>query len=106
MSAPDRRMVLVSGGSRGLGLAIVESLLKDGERVVTFSRRATDTTDELLRQFPGTLTVFEADMSDFDSLERVGARVERELGPIDALVNNAGVAFDGLLATMPVENID
>jgi 3-oxoacyl-[acyl-carrier protein] reductase len=45
-------------------------------------------------------------MADADSLSRVVAGVEKELGPIDALINNAGIAYDGVLAGMPPESIE
>jgi len=106
MSASDRRIILVSGGSRGLGLAITESLLDAGDAVATFSRKATQPINDLLGRFPSRLSFLEADMSDFDSLERLVALFEQEAGPIAALINNAGMALDGLLATMPGDHVD
>lgn len=106
MSESARRIILVSGGSRGLGWVITESLLEGGDTVATFSRKATPAVSELLGRFPDRLSFLEADMRDFESLEAVVTHVEREIGPIDGLINNAGIAADGLLATMPGEDID
>jgi 3-oxoacyl-[acyl-carrier protein] reductase len=99
-------LVLVSGGSRGLGLAIARSLLEAGHRVATFSRKSTAELERLSAEHPGRLTYREGDMADTDSLSRVVAAVEKEVGPIDVLINNAGIAYDGVLAGMPPERIE
>jgi 3-oxoacyl-[acyl-carrier protein] reductase len=93
-------LVLVSGGSRGLGLALVEALLREGYRTATFSRSPTDALTQLAGRYPGKLTSLAGDMADAAALEEVVRRVEREAGPIEALINNAGIAHDGVLATM------
>jgi len=99
-------LVLLSGGSRGLGLAIAKSLLESQYRVATFSRSSTRELESLRSQHPDRLTYLAGDMADADSLSRVVAGVEKELGPIDALINNAGIAYDGVLAGMPPESIE
>ena len=93
-------VVLVSGGSRGLGLAIVASLLEGGRQVATFSRRPGAEIEALAARHPGRLQLFAGDMADAATLEPVVSRVEKDFGPIDALINNAGIAIDGVLATM------
>jgi 3-oxoacyl-[acyl-carrier protein] reductase len=100
------RLVLLSGGSRGLGLAIAKSLLESQYRVATFSRKSTAELESLRKKHPDTLSYCAGDMADADSLSRVVAGVEKELGPIDALINNAGIAYDGVLAGMPPGNIE
>jgi 3-oxoacyl-[acyl-carrier protein] reductase len=99
-------LVLVSGGSRGLGLAIVGSLLDRGHRVATFSRRPGEALERLKEKHGERLAVLEGDMSDSGSLGRVVTGVERDCGPIEALVNNAGLAIDGVLATMRPDQIE
>ena len=99
-------LVLLSGGSRGLGLAIARSLLEGGHRVATFSRKPTPEIESLGAEHLGRLTYRPGDMADTDSLSRVVASVEKEIGPIDALINNAGIAYDGVLAGMPPEHIE
>lgn len=98
-------VVLVSGGSRGLGLSIIEALLAEGRSVVTFSRKSTEAISSIQRQ-NSRLTFMLADMEDSESLSRVVKDTEKQIGPIDALVNNAGVALDGVLATMPEADIE
>jgi 3-oxoacyl-[acyl-carrier protein] reductase len=99
-------LILLSGGSRGLGLAIARSLLEAGHRVATFSRKSTPEIEALKADHAGRLTYVPGDMADSPSLSRVVAAVEKETGPIDALINNAGIAYDGVLAGMPPEQIE
>ena len=88
-----RRHVIVTGGSRGLGAAMIEGLLADGYRVSTCSRSRTDIIDRLL-----ACEVGEADQVD----AFVAAAIEwaGEDG-LWGLVNNAGVAQAGILASFP-----
>jgi 3-oxoacyl-[acyl-carrier protein] reductase len=102
----DRGIVLVSGGSRGLGLVIIRSLLEAGYRIATFSRKPGDGLIELQRSAGPNLSFREADMADGDSLTRIVNEIERDEGPIEALVNNAGMAIDGVLATMHPDKIE
>lgn len=99
-------VVLVSGGSRGLGLAIVTSLLDQGRTVAAFSRRSGEAVERLKGDYEKRLTFVEGDMADAGSLERVVKRVEQECGPIESLINNAGIAADGVLATMQPAQIE
>ena len=102
----ERPNVLVSGGSRGLGASITRSLLEDGHAVATFSRKRTGLCDELEQTFGQRFLFAEGDMADKASLRSVvKASVER-FGRLDALVNNAGVADDGVLAMFPENRID
>jgi len=103
---PSDTVVLVSGGSRGLGLALVKGLRRRGYRVATFSRRATPAIEKLIQADPDGLFFTEGDMADGESLEAVVQRVEDQLGPIAGLVNNAGIARDGVLALMTPAEIE
>lgn len=96
----DTGITLVSGGSRGLGLAIAGDLLQRGRRVATFSRTPGDGLERLRAMHGDQLTILTGDMADARSLETVVKTVEADIGPIDALINNAGIAIDGVLATM------
>jgi len=99
-------VVLISGGSRGLGLTIVTSLLERGSKVATFSRRSSETVERLRDKHEKTFRFVEGDMSDAASLEAVVKQVEKNYGPIEALINNAGIAIDGVLATMQPTQIE
>ena len=86
------RTVLVTGGSRGIGLACAQAFAADGHRVaVTFSSTPVDE--------PGLLAV-KCDVTDVGQVEAAVAQIEEQLGPIEVLVANAGITRDGLLVRM------
>jgi 3-oxoacyl-[acyl-carrier protein] reductase len=90
-------VVLVSGGSRGLGQALVKDLLAHGWRVATFSRTATPFIDESSLKHPHALFWRSVDASDFAAArDFVNATTDR-WGHLDGLVNNAAISRDGLL---------
>ena len=104
--SPTGDLVMLSGGSRGLGLAILRELLSSSYRVATFSRKPTPEIRELEKEHAGRLFYYPGDMSDPAGLKGVVGRIESEVGPIQALINNAGIARDGVLATMRPADID
>ncbi|MDT8343896.1 MAG: SDR family oxidoreductase [Thermohalobaculum sp.] len=109
-SAPDAPVVIVSGGSRGLGLALVELFLDRGWRVATFSRSRTEALDRVLEAHgetgSGRVVWIAADGQSGDDLKGVARAVAGRWSRLDALVNNAGTGLDGLLAMMRAEDID
>ncbi len=100
------KTVLVSGGTRGLGLATVEQLLKNGYRVATFGRTSSATISALSERFGSQFWASTGDLSDPEGLKQIVNSVENELGPIWGLVNNAGIAMDGILASMAPQHIE
>ena len=97
---------IISGGSRGLGLAIVERLLRRGDRVATFARGGSAALDSLGAAFGGRLLFAPCDAADPAALRGfVAAAVER-FGRIDNCVANAAVAHEGVLATARDDEID
>ncbi|GIG21701.1 beta-ketoacyl-ACP reductase [Cellulomonas chitinilytica] len=99
------RVALVSGASRGLGLAVAERLLAAGWSVGTFSRSSTDELDKVLENWPDTFSWTPGDVAKDDMRQHVRTLQER-FGPVDALVNNAGVLHQELFLTMPEQRID
>jgi 3-oxoacyl-[acyl-carrier protein] reductase len=99
-------LVLLSGGSRGLGLAIVKHLLKEGYQVATFSRSVTEEFERLREAYRDKLLYYYGDMAKRDTIDEVVKKIEKDIGPIEVLINNAGIASDGVLATMPPEQIE
>ncbi|WP_435251780.1 SDR family NAD(P)-dependent oxidoreductase [Streptomyces tendae] len=104
----ERPLAVVSGGSRGLGFALVKDLLDRGYRVATFSRSESDGL-AALRKSAGddTLTWCALDGSDPAAVQEFARDVVRTHRRIDVLVNNAGVGLEGLLtltAPAAVEN--
>ncbi len=85
------RSALVTGGNRGIGLAIARQLAAGGDRVTVTSRSG--------EQVEGLATVA-CDVRDAASVEEAFAKVEAEQGPVEVLVANAGVTQDQLLALM------
>jgi 3-oxoacyl-[acyl-carrier protein] reductase len=103
MSAP---VALVTGGSRGIGAAIVERLADDGFAVaVNYASRAAAAEGVVDRIVAagGRAIAVRADVSDIDDVTAMFARVEEELGTVDVLVNNAGITDDGLMLRMGIE---
>ncbi len=101
------RVVVVSGGSRGLGEAIVRHLLKQGDTVCTFSRSRTPAMDELEAGENGERFLFESvDIADSDAVRAYVKQVVKRYGKVDCLINNAGIARDGLLAMQSDAEID
>ncbi|HYC02646.1 MAG TPA: SDR family oxidoreductase [Azospirillaceae bacterium] len=98
--------VIVTGGSRGLGLALVRGLLEDGHRVATCARSRTEAVDELAAAHPGHFFWREATIGDSESVNRFTDAAAEWAGGLYALVNNAGIAREGILATFPQVDID
>jgi len=90
------RTALVTGASRGIGRAVALSLAEAGAAVaVNYRERATDARDvvAVIRHGGGKAMDVAADVSDARAVAGMVAAVERELGPVDVLVNNAGLAI-------------
>ncbi|MFQ5845223.1 MAG: SDR family NAD(P)-dependent oxidoreductase, partial [Planctomycetota bacterium] len=94
---PPERTALVTGGSRGIGAAIVQALACDGCRVAFNHWQdpggAAEVVSRLQDLGHGCLAV-ETDVSDLEAAERMVARVVEELGRLDLLICNAGVPAD------------
>lgn len=103
----NRSTILVSGGNRGLGLAIVRRLLTSGNVVATFSRSSSDDMEQLRASADGERLRFRTlDIRDHDAVVSFVQMLQDEFGQVDALINNAGVAHDGVLAVMPEAQIE
>jgi 3-oxoacyl-[acyl-carrier protein] reductase len=99
-----KRHIIISGGSRGLGRTLVESLLHFGYCVSTFSRNRSDFVDQSTCR-PDFLYET-ADVCDGPSLDRFLAAATDRFGPAYGLVNCAGIAAVGVLATMRDDVLD
>ena len=97
---------IVSGGSRGLGLAIVERLLNRGDSVATFSRSGTPALAALAAAHPDRLHVESFDGSVASAVIGFVGRVTTRFGDVDHCIANAAIAHEGVLATMRDDEID
>lgn len=100
-------VVFVTGGSRGLGKAFVKDLLVHGYKVATLSRTRTPFIDEMVATYPATHFMWEEiDATDTKKVAVYIDTVHHKLGKIYGLINNAGVAADGVLTMMSDEEMD
>ncbi|MBI5509932.1 MAG: SDR family oxidoreductase [Deltaproteobacteria bacterium] len=101
----ERQVVVVSGGSRGLGAALIRELLDEGHAVATFSRTASPFIDEQNRRRAADFMWRAVDGIDSKALGGFVREVDKQFGRIDALVNNAGILLEGLLSLTRSEDI-
>ncbi|HEV7193729.1 MAG TPA: SDR family oxidoreductase [Jatrophihabitantaceae bacterium] len=108
MSASTPRVVIVTGGSRGLGAGIVRAYLDAGDRVATCARSSTPEVEAWAAdpQLADRFLFVPADLSRSADAETFVSAVVAKWGQVDVLVNNAGVARDGILGLTPDEDID
>jgi 3-oxoacyl-[acyl-carrier protein] reductase len=98
------RKVIVTGGSRGLGLAIVRRLVCEGYCAIAVARQMNDqlasTIEHADRAHPGGLHFRPFDLAEVHEIPGFVKKLRKEFGPIYGLVNNAAVGSDGALAIM------
>ena len=90
------RVVLVTGGNRGIGLATARAFAAGGDRVVIAHRGGSSIDD---------LTGVTCDVADTDSVNAAFDLVEKDFGPVEVAVSNAGITRDGLLLRMSDDDI-
>jgi 3-oxoacyl-[acyl-carrier protein] reductase len=101
--------VIVTGASRGIGLAIASKLAASGYGVIAVARRTGDELEAAIgasQRESGSLEFAALDLSEIDAIPEFVRRLRRDKGPIYGLVNNAGIGTEGLLATMPNSQIE
>ena len=92
---------IVTGGTRGIGAAISVALSEDGHKVAA-TYAGNDEAAEAFKTETG-ISVYRFDVADFDQCAESVAKIETDLGPINILVNNAGITRDGTLHRMNFE---
>jgi len=91
------KIVLVTGGNRGIGLAIANAFLANGDTVIVTSRSGEPVAG---------LNVVTCDVADTASIDAAFTQVEADFGPVEVLVANAGITRDKLLVRMSDEDVD
>ena len=99
------KVAIVTGGSRGIGRAIVERFAAEGAKVWFTWVRHEEAANEVMAAVPGT-TGLRCDSGDREAVEQAVQAVLARDGRLDVLVGNAGVAVNGLLAMMTAAEID
>ena len=95
------RVALVTGGTRGIGKAIVQRLKEDGMAVAAGYSGNVEAAEATAKEL-GVMVV-KGNVGSYDDCARAVAEVEAELGPIDVLINNAGITRDGVFHKMTPE---
>jgi 3-oxoacyl-[acyl-carrier protein] reductase len=101
--------IIVTGGSKGIGKAIVETLAQEGHSMVfsyNTDKAGAEKLVERLASPERRIATFQADVSDMEHAERLVAFAKETLGDIDCLVNNAGITRDKSLFIMPKQDWD
>ncbi len=101
------RNVLVSGGTRGVGLAIARRLAKDGFSVYAIGRKESQAMEAAIAEMPvGRLNFVPFDLFNVDVVPDLIREMKAEHGPLYGLINNAALGTDGLLSNMHNSDIE
>jgi 3-oxoacyl-[acyl-carrier protein] reductase len=104
------RNVIVTGGSRGLGLGIARRLTGTGYRVIAVARKENSQLTAAMQEAelsnPGSFHFVSFDFTQIEGISDLVKKVRTDFGPIYGLVNNAGISFEGVLALMPTSQIE
>jgi acetoacetyl-CoA reductase len=104
-----QRIALVTGGMGGLGEAICMKLAKMGYRVVTTYSSGNTKAEQWLKDMKAQgydIYAVQADVADYDSCQKAVAKIQADVGPVDVLVNNAGITRDMTFKKMDKANWD
>ena len=103
------RNIIVTGGSKGLGLAIALRLAVDGDRVIVIARQQGEALAQFMQTSDsgkaGRLQFRPYDLNDLDGIPALITGITGDFGALNGLVNNAGIGTSGVLATMPERQI-
>ena len=96
-------VAVVTGGTRGIGLAISRALIKEGHKVAAIYFGNNKAANDFEQESGGNGKAYKFDVSDFDACQAGCEQIEKEMGPITILVNNAGITRDKMLHKMAAE---
>ena len=102
----DGATVVVTGASRGIGRAVAVAAAAKGARLGLIARTRTD-LDKVVADLPGSgHAAATADVADAAAVQRALGELERDLGSVDVLVANAGIAYYGPFSELPAEEVE
>src|ERR1700677_1339380 len=102
------RNVIVTGGSKGLGLGIAGKLAEQGYRAIAIARKESPELKALMQENgkPGCVQFASFDLADLEGIAGLVKKLRKDFGPIYGLVNNAGTSVEGMLAMMQVSQME
>jgi 3-oxoacyl-[acyl-carrier protein] reductase len=100
----QNKVAVVTGGSRGIGRAIVQALAREGAKVAFTYAQNKSSADEVANG--DSIVGYQADVTQFEQAKDVVKQVKERFGRVDILVNNAGITRDKLLALMSEKDWD
>lgn len=110
MNSTDKKLLVVTGGTKGIGRAIIDKFASGQFDIVSCSRNAADLNDLKLtveRENPGiSVRVFKADMSQKNEVKAFAEFVNEDKRPVDVLVNNSGYFVPGEILTEPEDTLE
>ena len=109
MKLLEGKTAIITGGSRGIGKAIVEVFAKHGANVAftySSSSEAAKEIEEEASKESVKVKAYKSDASNFEQAQELAAEIVKEFGSIDILINNAGITKDNLLMRMSEEDFD
>ncbi|CAN5205362.1 SDR family NAD(P)-dependent oxidoreductase [soil metagenome] len=102
--------VIVTGGSRGIGLAVCERLAAAGYRAIAIARSESEDLSAAIAAATsagvGAIVIVKYDLADIGGMKQLVRDIRKKFGPIYGLVNNAGIGTEGLLTSMPMADIE
>ena len=88
----ENKIILITGGSRGIGKAIAEKCLKDGAKVVIDYKNSCKKIETLVKEYGNDkIITYKADVSNVDDVKQMITYVKKVFGHLDGIVNNAGI---------------
>jgi len=109
MSPLENQVAVVTGAGRGIGECIAMTLAAQGAKVAVISRteaNAAKSAEAINAIHPNKAHAYALDVGDFNACQQIGKTISTELGPVDIVVNNAGITRDGLFMRMKEEDWD